>query len=221
MRKAKHPFYFYSHVELRESTGLKARNLRELANIIKDVPDSVIYYHTHVYLEQHQFASPEPPNAFAYWVTHAIGDEVLGEKLSSIDICHYYTIRALREKMIEVIEGHLFNIAEIRNAPKGNEFDFTKARSFSFPVPYKANNLKEFIAALEKISLYCLHYHVFNARMKLKRGINDFSNWIMIDLDFPVLADKIDKLDPYTYTLAGLRDKIIKMVKQSPEWGQD
>jgi len=96
MRKAKEPFYFYSHVELREATGLKAKNLRELVNNIKEVPGSVIYYHTHVFLQQHQFATPEPPNAFAYWVTNTIGDEVLGERLSSIDISSYYTIHALR-----------------------------------------------------------------------------------------------------------------------------
>ena len=221
MKKAKVPFCFYSHVELRESTGLKARNLRELVNIIKDVPGSVIYYHTHVFLEQHQFASPEPPNAFAYWVTHTIGDEVLGEKLGSIDICQYYTIRALREKMIEVIEGHLFDISEIRNASEGKEFDFTKTRSFIFPLPYVANDLGEFVNALKKISLYSLHYHMFNARLKLERGINDFSNWIMTDLDFPDLAKIIDNVDPYTHTLVGLRDKLIELIKNSPEWGMD
>ena len=221
MKKAKVPFCFYSHVELRESTGLKARNLRELVNIIKDVHGSVIYYHTHVFLEQHQFASPEPPNAFAYWVTHTIGDEVLGEKLGSIDISQYYTIRALREKMIEVIEGHLFDIAEIRNASKGKEFDFTKTRSFIFPIPHEAHDLGEFVDALKKISLYSLHYHMFNARLKLERGINDFSNWMMTDLDFPDLAKIIDNVDPYTHTLVGLRDKLIELIKNSPEWGMD
>lgn len=221
MRKAKSPFRFYSHVELRESTGLKARNLRELVNIIKDVPGSVIYYHTHVFLQQHQFASPEPPNAFAYWVTHAIGDEILGEKLGSIDISQYYIIRALREKMIEVIEGHLFDISEIRNAPEGKEFDFTKSRSFIFPIPYAANDLGEFIDALKKISLYSVHFHIFAARLKFEKGINDFSNWMERDLGFAHLAEKINMLDPYTYTLVGLRDKIIEIIKNSPEWAKD
>ena len=221
MRKAKVPFCFYSHVELRESTGLKARNLKELVNTIKDVPGSVIYYHTHVFLQQHQFSSPEPPNAFAYWVTHTIGDEVLGEKLGSIDISQYYTIRALREKIIEVIEGHLFDISEIRNALSGQEFDFTKSRTFVFPLPYKAWNLTELVEALKKISLYSLHFHIFAARLRFEKGINDFSNWINVDLNFSDLAEKINNLDPYTYTLAGLRDKIIKIIKNSPAWSKD
>ncbi len=221
MRKAKNPFYFCSHVELRESTGLKARNLRELVAILKDVPGSVIYYHTHVFLQQHQFASPEPPNAFAYWVTHTIGDEILGEKLGSIDISQYYTIRALREKMIQVIEKHLFDIQEIRSAPAGQEFDFTKSRTFVFKLPYTANNLSELVDVLGKISLYSLHFHMFAARLKFEKGINDFSNWITTSLGFPELAKKIGSLDPYTYTLVGLRDKIIDMVQNSPEWDQD
>ncbi|UCH12826.1 MAG: hypothetical protein JSW18_02490, partial [Candidatus Omnitrophota bacterium] len=72
-----------------------------------------------------------------------------------------------------------------------------------------------------KITLYSLHFHIFAARLKLEKGINDFSNWITVDLDFPELAEKIDKLDPYTYTLVGLRDKIIEMIKNSPEWNMD
>ena len=76
-KKGKNPFYFKTHLELRESTGLKAHNARELVNVLKDVSGSVIYYHTHVFLQQHQFLSPEPPNAFAYWVKYFLGEEVI------------------------------------------------------------------------------------------------------------------------------------------------
>ncbi len=221
MKTAKNPFNFYSHVELRESTGLQAHNLRELVNIIKTVSGSVIYYHTHVFFEQHQFVSPEPPNAFAYWVSYTIGDEVLGEKLGSINISQYYTIRALREKIIEIIEAHLFNIQEMRNAREGEEFDFIKARSFIFPLPYMANNLSEFIDALKMVSLHSLHFHIFAARLRLEKGVNDFSNWIDKSLGFSHLAERIERLDPYTYTLTGLRDKIIETIRNSTEWDQD
>jgi len=218
MRRAKKPFHFYSHVELRESTGLKARNLRELVEIIKQVPGSVIYYHTHVFLEQHQFSTPEPPNAFAYWTARVIGDEVLAEKLSSIDIGEYYTIRELREKIIEVIEKHLFDIYEIRNASPGREFDFTKARTFIFPTKHKAYDLKEFVEALKAVSLYSLHFHIFAAKFRLEKGVDDFSNWINTSLGFPRLAEEISGFDPYTYTLNDLRNTIIKTIASSPEW---
>ena len=216
-KKKPNPFYFCTHLELRESTGLKARNARELVNIIKEVPGSVIYYHTHVFLQQHQFLSPEPPNAFAYWVIRALGEDILGERLGSIDIYQFSTIRGLREKLIEVIEGYLFDVKEIRNAPAGKEFDFTKSRSFVLPTPYVAKDLCEMLEILKKVSMFSIDFHVFNARLRLERGTNDFSNWIDTSLGYPELAAKLDKFDPYTFTMEGLRQNIIDIIKNSPQ----
>src|SRR4030043_526112 len=44
LKKATRPFRFYTRLCLKELTGLKASNLVELVNILKEVPDSVIYY---------------------------------------------------------------------------------------------------------------------------------------------------------------------------------
>lgn len=221
IKKSENPFLFKTHLELRESTGLKARNARELVNIIKDVPGSVIYYHTHVYLQQHQFLSPEPPNAFAYWVSTVLGEDMLGERLSSIDICQFHTIRELREKIIEVIEAHLFDAKEIRNAPRGKEFDFTKSRSFILPTQYVAHNLKEMVEVLKKITIHSIHFHIFNARLRLEKGVNDFSYWIDTSLSYPKLASQLENFDPYAYTLEGLRNNIINIILNSPEWEVD
>ncbi|MFA5068938.1 MAG: DUF5752 family protein [Candidatus Omnitrophota bacterium] len=218
-KNKKNPFYFYTHVELRESTGLKARNARELVNIIKDVPGSVIYYHMHVFLQQHQFLSPEPPNAFAYWAVKALGEDALGEFLGSIDVYQYNTVRALREKIIEVIEGYLFDAKDIRNAPPGKEFDFTKSRTFVLPTQYVAYNLTDMVEALRNVAIGSIDFHVFNARLRLGRGINDFSNWIDTSLGYPRLAAKLERFDPYTYTLENLRFNIIDIIMNSPEWG--
>src|SRR3989338_7521828 len=93
------PFRFYTRLHLRELTGLKAKNLRELLSHIKTVPGSVIYHHTHHFLQQHQYLSPEPPNDFAYLVTEALNEAKLGERLASINTCEFSSIRALRDKI--------------------------------------------------------------------------------------------------------------------------
>jgi len=218
LKKPKNPFYFKTHLELRESTGLKARNARELVSLVKEVPGSVIYYHMHVFLQQHQFLSPEPPNAFAYWVTKALGEEELGERLGSIDICQFHTIRELREKIIEILEAGLFDAKELRNAPAGKEFDFTKSRSIVIPTPHVAHNLKEMVDILKKVTMRSIDFHVFNARLRLEKGINDFSNWIDTSLGYQALASHLNNFDPYTYTLEGLRNHIISIITESPEW---
>ncbi|MBU2567890.1 MAG: hypothetical protein KJ967_03865, partial [Elusimicrobia bacterium] len=80
--------------------GLKTRNLKELLEGIKTVPGSSIYHHTHRFLQQHHFLSPEPPNDFAYWITNILQESYMGEKFASVNIIQFESIRQLREKFI-------------------------------------------------------------------------------------------------------------------------
>ena len=213
-KKATNPFQFYTSVKLRELTGKKARNLRELVEVIKEVPGSVIYYHTHVFLQRHRKLSPEPPNDFAHWVSYVLGEHKLGEELAAIDICEFSTIRELREKIISTIEKYLFENKEpLRYAPNGGEFEFIKAHSFVVPTGLTARNLKEFVTILEKITIHSIYFHIFEARLRLEKSVNDFSFWIGTSVNFPELAEAITLLDPYTFTGEGLRRKLIDIVK--------
>jgi hypothetical protein len=124
--KAKEPFHFYTRLHLVELTGLKASNLTDLLERVKTVPGSCIYHHTHRFLEQHLDLSPEPPNDFAYWVTEALGDMDLGEKLSSIDTILFSTIRSLRNRISVTIEDHL------RETPSAQLRFVEKLQSFIF-----------------------------------------------------------------------------------------
>jgi len=213
--KAKNPFQFYTSVKLRELTGRKARNLRELAETIKDVPGSVIYYHTHVFLQKHQSSSPEPPNDFAYWVSRVLGEYKLGEELASIDICEFSTIRELREKVINVIENYLFeNKDPLRYAPRDEEFEFVKAHSLVMPTGFTAHSLKEFEEIIGKVTIHSIYFHIFEARLRLEKGVNDFSFWIGTSAGAPELAGAIAALDPYTFTMEGLRQKLMDSISK-------
>jgi hypothetical protein len=96
------PFYFFSELHLVRLLGVKAKNPSELLEHIKQVPPSAIYYHTHRFLQQHHYLSPEPPNDFAYWVTNILGLEALGESLASVDIVRFATIDELRNEFIRI-----------------------------------------------------------------------------------------------------------------------
>jgi len=84
-RKSQRLFEFFTRLHLTQLLGLKAFNLPELLHYIRTVPRSSIYHHTHRFLQQHIYLSPEPPNDFAYWIMEDLGDERLREKLASID----------------------------------------------------------------------------------------------------------------------------------------
>ena len=218
LKKAKEPFRFYSRVHLKELTGLGAKNLQELAAVMKTAPDSIIYYHTHQFLEEHHYLTPEPANDFALWVRDALGDEVLGERLAAIDTFEFATLGALRERLVSIIEEHLTLEAQHgdghRDAPEGREFHFIKSVSAILPTPYVAHDLREFVEALRKLSLGSLYFHVFESRLRLIRGSNDFSIWLEESLGDKELAEEIARLDPYNYTLEGLRSSLIQLIEK-------
>lgn len=214
LKRAVHPFQFVTQVNLTQITNWKAKNLEELLHGLKEVPGSVIYHHTHRFLKQHQFLSPEPPNDFAYWVNTALQEEALSEKLFAIDTVRYKTIRQLREKIISTIEGYLASHQNNRQAPRGQEFQFMQSISFVLPTPYLAWDLKEFADCLKKVSINSLYHHIFEGRIRPPLGINDFSHWLEKELAETELAKGIAKMDPYTQTLEGLRNKIIQSVEK-------
>jgi hypothetical protein len=214
--KAKEPFRFYTRLHLSELTGLRASTLNQLLDIIKEVPGSCIYHHTHRFLQQHQYLSPEPPNDFAYWVTEALGENELGERLASIDTIQFSNIRSLREKIIETIENYLKNspLAKLKFSREGEEFHFIKSVSFVLPTNYVAYDLKDFLEILNKITIDSIYFHIFEARLRLEKKTNDFSIWIETSIGDKELADKISGLDPYTRTLEDLRKTVMKIIER-------
>jgi len=208
-------FRFYARLNLPELTGLRALTLQQLAKVMKNVPDSCIYNHTHRFLQQHQYLSPEPPNDFAYWVGNILGERDLGEKLASIDTVRFGSIDSLRRNLIGTITQYLRKnpLARLRFAKENEAFYFIKSVSFVFPTNYTAHDLKEFVEILRKITVDSIYFHIFESRLRLGHNANDISSWIMNCVGDKMLADEISKLDPYTYTLEELRTMIIRLIE--------
>lgn len=212
--QAKEPFHFYTRLALREFTGLKAANLRELVRLLKIVPEGVIYYHTHQFVQEHHYLNPQLPNDLARWVSEVLREEALGEKLASIDPCEFDSLEAIRHKLVITIEEHLERYPDSSSAPAGREFHFVKAISIVLPTPYVAHDLQEFAEILRYVSTDSIYYHVFESRLRLGRGKNDFSRWLELTLGEKELADKISRLNPYSYTLEGLRTAILEYIER-------
>ncbi len=217
LKKASEPFVFYTRLHLSELTGLRASTLTQLLSLLKRVPGSCIYHHTHRFLQQHQYLSPEPPNDFAWWVREALGEDELAERLSSIDTVQFSSIRSLREKIITTVEKYLKDnpFAYLKFARQGEEFHFVKSISFILPTGYLAYDLKEFVEILKRITIVAIYFHIFEARLRLEKQNNDFSKWIENSLGNEELAQAISNLDPYTYTLEDLRKKIIQIIEKA------
>ena len=207
------PFRFYTRLNLAELLGRRACAVPELLAGIREVPGASIYHHTHRFLQQHNTLSPEPPNDFAYWVSGILGLDDIGERLASVDTVRYRRINDLRARYIEILEEAL---SVRRNSwpvcQENGEFHFMSCRTFIIPLPDIARDVREFLDILERISVNSLYYHIFESRLRLEQGENDFGVWFEARGDRE-LAEALAKLDPYTITLEGLRQQIIGLVR--------
>ena len=137
-------FHFFSKLDLTMLLGKKAKNIAELLEGVRQIPATSIYYHTHRFLHQHHYLSPEPPNDFAFWTTNVMNDVVLGEKLWSVDIIQYQTVEQLRVRFIEVMEAYVQSTSRSFDCMPGHEFHFMASQTFVFPTPYTAETLQDF-----------------------------------------------------------------------------
>src|SRR6266481_673258 len=208
------PFQFYTSLDLTLLTNRSARDLPELLEHLRVVPGSVIYYHTHHFLVQHQYLSPEPPNDFAYWVTNVLQEDELGERLAAIDTVSFDHLRELRDRIVAVIEGYLEPRQALRTAPAGEEFHFMDAVSFVLPTRHRAASLAEFAEALGMVGGASIAYHLFESRLRNGGQENDFSRWLEGELGERELAGAVRGLDPYSYTADGLRHRLVGMITQ-------
>ena len=209
------PFAFYTERRLVGLTGLKAKNLQGLLNGLQQVSGSSIFYHTHHQYLSHHFEKPVFYNDFALWVSEALQEQRLAEQLAAIDLLTFTTIRQLREAIITTMENyHNENDGWSRECPPGDEFHFCKSQSFIMPTGLVAQDAADFFAKLPRASNVSLYFHFFEARLRLERPTNDFSQWLA-DCGEKTLAQAIDQIDPYIMTLDELKDAIIKLGKKA------
>ncbi len=210
------PFRFYTSFVLQEATGLRAATLPQLVQLLREVPDSCIYHHTHFFLLSHHYLTPEPANDFAYWVTEVLGEEALGERLANIDILEFDSLEKIRKILVKTIENYLAQhpMARVRFVSEGQEFFFIKSVQVVMPTEETASSLAEFAESLARVSLSSLYFHIFDARLRLGRATNDFARWCEEQLGETALAQELVALDPYAYTLEALRSMMIALVRQ-------
>jgi hypothetical protein len=205
------PFLFYTERRLVELTGLRARSLTELAAILRQVSGSSIFYHTHHLFLSHHFEKPVVYNEFALWAGEALQEQALAEKLAAVDLREFTSLRQLRQAILAIVEQHLRQPGgEQRIAPPGDEFHFCKSKSFVMPTGMVAHDVREFFALLPQVTNISFYFHFLEARLRLERPTNDFSQWLSWRGEI-ALAAAIDALDPYTRTLDELKADLLAL----------
>lgn len=203
------PFEFKQCISIIKSTGRKSRHLRELRDILAIISDESIYHHTYQYFLRRQII--EYNNDFAHWAGESLEERVLSEYFSNIDPFSFKDINELRKALLNVIDDYLTQFPEPREVIAGDEFYFNEAVMLLFPAGVRANNLAEFLIGIKYVDLPSVYYHFYEARVRHRAGMDDFSKWVKDTLGREELAMKIRAIDPIMHTLEGIR-KTLKSV---------
>jgi hypothetical protein len=208
----KHPFYFYTSSGLVELTGEKADTLKEVAGLLRRCSGSAIFYHVFQSYRERHFTAEKYSSDFAQWVSNSLDEEMLAEKLGSLDLRDYTSIRALREKILQLIEDHLQEYPRCGDRPGKTPFFVCQSVSVVMPTRYVAWNLEDFHRILQQISVRSLHYHLIEARLRLGIQTNDFSHWFRTNLQNEKLAKRVEDIDLSLHTLEEIRGILLRDV---------
>ncbi|MDI6890958.1 MAG: DUF5752 family protein [Thermodesulfovibrionales bacterium] len=212
MEKIIEPFEFRQCISILKSTGRKAKNLRQLRDVMAVASDECIFHHTYQYfLKGHTL---EYTNDFAHWAGESLEERALSEHLSNIDPYDFKDINDLRNELLDVIDDHLERFPEPREAMPGDEFYFNETVTLIFPVGIRAKNLAEFLMAIKYIDAGSIYYHFYEARIRLGSGIDDFSRWIEDAFGKKELVEKIRTIDPFMHNLEGIKEHIAEVVEE-------
>ena len=206
-------FHFMGCIEIKELLGKRANDERELMDFIEEVPIDSIYYHTHSYFLRHYYIAGNYTNDFANWAAIQVRDRVLGEKLAAVTPAGDKNLEEIRTDLIEIIDNHLTAIKIVPTVVYGQPFYFMQSRIIEVPTGVSVGNLVEFIEALKTVDASAIYNHVFEARLRDRRGRSDLAIWIEEALNLKNLADKIEMIDSYMYSLEGLRNKLLNLCK--------
>jgi hypothetical protein len=215
LRKPQKPFYFNTSEHLLRIGRQRASNLAELLQTLQTVPDDSIFQHTFRTLQEHHFIRQGFSNDFAHWSLFACNEPALAEQFASVDIREFTAIEGLRRRMVEILDEFLQSHNISGSRPAHEPFYFCASDIVVLPTAFCADTLKAFLDGLNQVSVHSIHHHFIEARLRLHRMSNDFSQWLEEEVGLAEPADAIERIDIYANTMEGVRRQIARIVSQA------
>ncbi len=208
-RRAKRPFVFRSAYYISLYTKRRARNLRELAQGIREADAGTLFHHVfHTVFAKH-LMRPYFSNDFAVWVAEELNDEELAIELSSISGAEPATIEDIRKELLSVLEPR----ADER--PARREFVFVSMVPVPYEVGLKAETLAEFLDAIGAAPAESVAYHFITRRVLDGVGRNEFSKWLEEEFGLVEVAEALSRIDPLIFNNEHeLKAEIIRVLER-------
>jgi hypothetical protein len=187
-------------------------DLRSFLHGLETVNGSSIFYHIYDSFFRRHFTTSDYMNDFARWAWGALEQHALAEKLAAVNPMEFRSVRQVRDRLISIVRRYVGDAEVFLRVPQHRAFYFLELRSFVVPTGTVAKDLKEFIRCVKTLSRGSLFYHIIEARIRLGRATNDFSIWLE-KLGETELAQEIERLNPYVYSLEELKTQITEIVR--------
>ncbi len=210
------PFAIKDSALMAIATGKRAQNLRELAELLREIGPDSIYYHFWGGLLRPRFDNPEYHNDFAIWAANSLHDKILAERLAVIDPTGFHSLEGLRQELIDVIEEFLDEKDIPLWAKRDDQFEFIRSQIVVFDTRKAVEGPEGFRSVLPTLSLGSIFYHFIDARQRNQDAIDDFRNWLMgFGARYEPLCERIKCIDPYFASLSRLRDELTDAFRES------
>ncbi len=214
-RRRAGPFLLKDCALLSIATGLRAQNLRELRDLIRQVPAASIYYHFWGRQLRPDFDDPEFNNDFASWARHELHDHPLAERLAVIDPTDFPDLEALRQEVLDVVEQRLDESEWVPWTRSDGQFQFLRSQIVVFDTQHRVATPRELAALFPSLPLTSVFYHVIDARRRTSLGTDDVRAWLEgLGEQYRELIVQLGFLDPFFSTLAQLRIAIAALLEE-------
>ncbi|MGD9646565.1 MAG: DUF5752 family protein [Pirellulales bacterium] len=192
---------------VRLATGRSCINLRELLDILRTAPLSVLEHHLlRCPLEDH-FELYEFPNDLARWCWDALGDHQLAEELALLNP-YAVGISELRSNVVNILEDRLWTLDRVPWCRPGFELHLLESRLISFDTRERFTSLASLAEAFPRFSRRSIFFHVHEAHAR--NGVDDFSAWLEYSGGPPALIERIRAIDFYFLNLNQLQRQLLE-----------
>jgi len=196
------------------ATGVRAQNLRELADRLQTIHPGCIHYHFWGGLLRPRFDDPEYNNDFAAWARHALHDIELAERLGVIDPAEYTDLEALRVDLLEVLEQHLDVMDPHNWAERDNQFHFMRSQIVVFDTQRTIQHPDDLVNVIPSLSVGSIFYHFIDARRRIPQSVDDFHVWLSRFGDrYDEVCSALAAVDPYFIPLTELRENLASICR--------
>ena len=215
LQRSKKPFYFNTSEHLLRISRDRAMNLSQLLEALRACPAESVFQHTFRTLQEHHFIRHGFSNDFAHWALSACNQPALAERLASVDVREFTSIEDLRQFLVRILEDYVQHNPDVAERTANEAFYFCIADIVILPTTFVPDTLPGFADGLRRVSIHSIHHHFIEARLRLKLMSNDFSQWLLEEMNLPDVARSVNQIDIYTATMENVRQQIVRIVERA------